>query len=139
MNANLFIYKPKNWHFFPYSKLILAHYEMVVLLIFLFMINRLFHSHIRKNIQDHFRVSGQFHENKITRLKICNNYLEQGGQTTNLRVGPHSPGWDPVHKGGTPITRVGPRSPGYSTPLPRVGHFQKNHCFSIQNTKKGKI
>ena len=36
----------------------------------------------------------------------------QGGQTTNLRVGPHSPGWDPVHKGGTPITRVGPRSPG---------------------------
>ena len=50
--------------------------------------------------------------------------LSQSGQTTNRRVGPHSPGWDPVHMGGTSITRV--------------GHFQKNHCISIQNTKKRK-
>ena len=52
------------------------------------------------------------------------NYESKGG-TPLPRVGPRSQGWDPDHKG--------------RTPLPRVWHFQKNHCISIQNTKKGKI
>ena len=63
----------------------------------------------------------------ITSLVLEDFFITEaqpGGQTTNLRVGPHSPGWDPDHKG-----RV---------PFPRVGHFEKNHCISIQNTKKGK-
>ena len=60
-----------------------------------------------------------------------------GGQTTNLRVGAHSPGWDPDHKGGTPITkvgplpRVGPRSPGYDT-------FKKFIVFRYKIQKKRK-
>ena len=58
--------------------------------------------------------------------------VHQGEQTTNLRVGPHSPGWDPVHKGGTPITRVGPRSPGQDT-------FKKIIVFRYKIQKKGKI
>ena len=51
---------------------------------------------------------------------------EQGGQTTNLRVGPRSPGWGPAFEGGTPITWVGPAPQGWDpdhmggTPLTRV-------------------
>ena len=71
------------------------------------------------------------------------NYESKGGAPLP-RVGARSHGWDPNHKGRTPLPRVGPRSLGQDpapqgrTPLPRVGHFQKNHCISIQNTKKRK-
>ena len=51
------------------------------------------------------------------------NYESKGGAPLP-RVGARSHGWDPNHKG--------------RTPFPRVGHFQNNHCISIQNTKKGK-
>ena len=58
--------------------------------------------------------------------------LNQGGQTTNLRV-------------GTPLLRVGPHSHGWDpapqvrSPLPRVGHFQKIIVFRYKIQKKEKF